>query len=142
MRVISNILWIILGGLIIAIGWALIGLVLTLLGTLLPSSLLTYVAAGFLSALAGVVSVARSGVGAPSVGVGDELTVIAAVVIGGTSLAGGVGSVAGAVMGAFIMSALDNGMSMMDVATFWQYIVKGAILLLAVWMDSATKRRT
>ncbi|MGF0718222.1 sugar ABC transporter permease, partial [Klebsiella pneumoniae] len=43
--------------------------------------------------------------------------------------------------GAFIMSALDNGMSMMDVATFWQYIVKGAILLLAVWMDSATKRR-
>jgi hypothetical protein len=43
-------------------------------------------------------------------------------------------------MGAFIMSALDNGMSMMDVATFWQYIVKGAILLLAVWMDSATKR--
>ena len=56
-------------------------------------------------------------------------------------LAGGIGSVAGAVMGAFIMSALDNGMSMMDVATFWQYIVKGAILLLAVWMDSATKRR-
>ena len=46
--------------------------------------------------------------------------------IGGTSLAGGVGSVAGAVMGAFIMSALDNGMSMMDVATFWQYIVKGS----------------
>lgn len=46
-----------------------------------------------------------------------------------------------ATSGAFIMSALDNGMSMMDVATFWQYIVKGAILLLAVWMDSATKRR-
>lgn len=62
-------------------------------------------------------------------------------VIGGTSLAGGIGSVAGAVMGAFIMSALDNGMSMMDVATFWQYIVKGAILLLAVWMEFATKRR-
>ncbi|EPL9761408.1 ABC transporter permease subunit, partial [Klebsiella pneumoniae] len=70
-----------------------------------------------------------------------ELDAIAACVIGGTSLAGGIGSVAGAVMGAFIMSALDNGMSMMDVATFWQYIVKGAILLLAVWMDSATKRR-
>jgi D-xylose transport system permease protein len=49
--------------------------------------------------------------------------------------------VAGAVMGAFIMASLDNGMSMMDVPTFWQYIVKGAILLLAVWMDSATKRR-
>ena len=62
--------------------------------------------------------------------------------IGGTILAGGVGSVAGAVMGAFIMASLDNGMSMMDVPTFWQYIVKGAILLLAVWMDSATKRRS
>ena len=47
----------------------------------------------------------------------------------------------GRVMGAYIMSALDNGMSMMDVATFWQFIVKGVILLLAVWMDSATKRR-
>ncbi len=47
-----------------------------------------------------------------------------------------------AVMGAFIMASLDNGMSMMDVPTFWQYIVKGAILLLAVWMDSATKRRS
>ena len=70
-----------------------------------------------------------------------ELEAIAACVIGGTSLAGGIASVAGAVMGAFSMASLDNGMSMMDVPTFWQYIVKGAILLLAVWMDSATKRR-
>lgn len=61
--------------------------------------------------------------------------------IGGTSLAGGVGSVLSG-NGAFIMASLDNGMSMMDVPTFWQYIVKGAILLLAVWMDSATKRRS
>ena len=45
-------------------------------------------------------------------------------------------------LAAFIMASLDNGMSMMDVPTFWQYIVKGAILLLAVWMDSATKRRS
>ena len=57
------------------------------------------------------------------------------------SMMGLLGGVAGAVMGAFIMASLDNGMSMMDVPTFWQYIVKGAILLLAVWMDSATKRR-
>ena len=79
--------------------------------------------------------------GSPSAGNIAELDAIAACVIGGTSLAGGIGSVAGAVMGAFIMASLDNGMSMMDVPTFWQYIVKGAILLLAVWMDSATKRR-
>lgn len=93
-------------------------------------------------AIAGLILSSRLGAGSPSAGNIAELDAIAACVIGGTSLAGGVGSVAGAVMGAFIMSALDNGMSMMDVATFWQYIVKGVILLLAVWMDSATKRRS
>jgi D-xylose transport system permease protein len=93
---------------------------------------------GLMVAIAGLILSSRLGAGSPSAGNIAELDAIAACVIGGTSLAGGVGSVAGAVMGAFIMSALDNGMSMMDVATFWQYIVKGAILLLAVWMDSAT----
>ncbi|MDX6040448.1 xylose ABC transporter permease XylH [Scandinavium lactucae] len=96
---------------------------------------------GLMVAIAGLILSSRLGAGSPSAGNIAELDAIAACVIGGTSLAGGVGSVAGAVMGAFIMSALDNGMSMMDVPTFWQYIVKGAILLLAVWMDSATKRR-
>ena len=90
---------------------------------------------GLMVAIAGLILSSRLGAGSPSAGNIAELDAIAACVIGGTS-------VAGAVMGAFIMSALDNGMSMMDVATFWQYIVKGAILLLAVWMDSATKRRT
>jgi len=97
---------------------------------------------GLMVAIAGLILSSRLGAGSPSAGNIAELDAIAACVIGGTSLAGGVGSVAGAVMGAFIMSALDNGMSMMDVATFWQYIVKGVILLLAVWMDSATKRRS
>ncbi|WP_370512457.1 ABC transporter permease subunit [Klebsiella grimontii] len=96
---------------------------------------------GLMVAIAGLILSSRLGAGSPSAGNIAELDAIAACVIGGTSLAGGIGSVAGAVMGAFIMSALDNGMSMMDVATFWQYIVKGVILLLAVWMDSATKRR-
>ena len=96
---------------------------------------------GLMVTIAGLILSSRLGAGSPSAGNIAELDAIAACVIGGTSLAGGIGSVAGAVMGAFIMSALDNGMSMMDVATFWQYIVKGAILLLAVWMDSATKRR-
>ncbi|PSN07235.1 xylose ABC transporter permease XylH [Siccibacter turicensis] len=96
---------------------------------------------GLLVAVAGLILSSRLGAGSPSAGNIAELDAIAACVIGGTSLAGGIGSVAGAVMGAFIMASLDNGMSMMDVPTFWQYIVKGAILLLAVWMDSATKRR-
>lgn len=95
---------------------------------------------GLMVAIAGLILSSRL-VGSPSAGNIAELDAIAACVIGGTSLAGGVGSVAGAVMGAFIMASLDNGMSMLDVPTFWQYIVKGGILLLAVWMDSATKRR-
>nr|WP_205949877.1 xylose ABC transporter permease XylH [Pantoea stewartii] len=96
---------------------------------------------GLMVAIAGLILSSRLGAGSPSAGNIAELDAIAACVIGGTSLAGGVGSVAGAVMGAFIMASLDNGMSMMDVPTFWQYIVKGAILLLAVWMDTATRRR-
>ncbi|CAE1140935.1 xylose ABC transporter permease XylH [Serratia sp. Tan611] len=96
---------------------------------------------GLMVAIAGLILSSRLGAGSPSAGNIAELDAIAACVIGGTSLAGGVGSVAGAVLGAFIMASLDNGMSMLDVPTFWQYIVKGAILLLAVWMDSATKRR-
>ncbi|CQQ87642.1 sugar transport system permease [Yersinia mollaretii] len=96
---------------------------------------------GLMVAIAGLILSSRLGAGSPSAGDIAELDAIAACVIGGTSLAGGIGSVAGAVMGAFIMASLDNGMSMLDVPTFWQYIVKGAILLLAVWMDSATKRR-
>ena len=96
---------------------------------------------GLMVAIAGLILSSRLGAGSPSAGNIAELDAIAACVIGGTSLAGGIGSVAGAVMGAFIMASLDNGMSMMDVPTFWQYIVKGALLLLAVWMDSATKRQ-
>ncbi|MDU4093486.1 MAG: xylose ABC transporter permease XylH [Pantoea sp.] len=96
---------------------------------------------GLLVAVAGLILSSRLGAGSPSAGNIAELDAIAACVIGGTSLAGGIGSVAGAVMGAFIMASLDNGMSMMDVPTFWQYIVKGAILLLAVWMDTATRKR-
>ncbi|MCG9788498.1 sugar ABC transporter permease [Vibrio mediterranei] len=96
---------------------------------------------GFLVAVAALILSSRLGAGSPSAGNIAELDAIAACVIGGASLAGGVGTVIGAVIGAFIMASLDNGMSMMDVPTFWQYIVKGSILLLAVWMDSATKQK-
>ncbi|MBE8207812.1 sugar ABC transporter permease, partial [Leptospira borgpetersenii serovar Ballum] len=74
---------------------------------------------GVMVAIAGLILSSRLGAGSPSAGNIAELDAIAACVIGGTSLAGGVGSVAGAVMGAFIMASLDNGMSMMDVPTFW-----------------------
>jgi branched-subunit amino acid ABC-type transport system permease component len=75
-------------------------------------------------AIAGLILSSRLGAGSPSAGNIAELDAIAACVIGGTSLAGGVGSVAGAVMGAFIMASLDNGMSMMDVPTFGNISLK------------------
>ena len=105
------------------------------------TKLLVYAMNGFLVAVAGLVLSSRLGAGSPSAGNIAELDAIAACVIGGTSMAGGVGTVYGAVIGAFIMASLDNGMSMMDVPTFWQYIVKGGVLLLAVWMDSAMKKQ-
>ncbi len=105
------------------------------------TKLLVYAMNGFLVAVAGLILSSRLGAGSPSAGNIAELDAIAACVIGGTSMAGGVGTVFGAVIGAFIMASLDNGMSMMDVPTFWQYIVKGGVLLLAVWMDSAMKKQ-
>lgn len=96
---------------------------------------------GVMVAIAGLILSARLGAGAPSAGQNAELDAIAACVIGGASLAGGIGSVYGVVIGAFIIALLDNGMSMLDVPTFWQYIVKGGILLLAVWMDTMSKKK-
>ena len=96
---------------------------------------------GLMVAIAGLILSARLGAGSPSAGQNAELDAIAACVIGGASLAGGVGSVWGVIVGALIIASLDNGMSMLDVPTFWQYIVKGGILLLAVWADSISKKK-
>ncbi|RKF14315.1 sugar ABC transporter permease [Alginatibacterium sediminis] len=106
------------------------------------TKLLVYTMNGLMVGVAALILSSRLGAGSPSAGNIAELDAIAACVIGGTSMAGGIGTVFGAVVGAFIMASLDNGMSMMDVPTFWQYIVKGSILLLAVWMDSASKNRS
>ncbi|MGO2235326.1 sugar ABC transporter permease [Marinomonas sp. UCMA 3892] len=95
---------------------------------------------GMMVAVAALILTSRLGAGSPAAGNMAELDAIAACVIGGTSLAGGVGAVFGAIMGALIMASLDNGMSMLDVPTFWQLIVKGMILLFAVWLDVKTKK--
>jgi len=94
---------------------------------------------GLMCALAGLVNTARLAAGSPSAGMSGELDVIAACFIGGTSMRGGVGTVHGALVGALVMASLDNGMSMLDVETYWQMIVKGLILTLAVWVDVATR---
>jgi D-xylose transport system permease protein len=70
-----------------------------------------------------------------------ELDAIAAAVIGGTSLMGGLGTVWGALLGALVMASLDNGMSLLNTESFWQPILKGTILVAAVAMDMAGRRR-
>lgn len=97
---------------------------------------------GLMCALAGLTTTARLAAGTPSAGFGGELDAIASCFIGGTSMRGGIGSVAGALVGAVIMASLDNGMSMLGVETFWQQIVKGVILVLAVWMDIVSSGNT
>jgi len=94
---------------------------------------------GVMCALAGLVNTARLAAGSPSSGSMGELDAIAACFIGGTSMRGGSGTIYGALIGALVMASLDNGMSMLDVGTYWQMIVKGSILMLAVWVDVSTR---
>lgn len=94
---------------------------------------------GLMCALAGLVNTGRLAAGSPSAGNFGELDAIAACFIGGTSMRGGSGTVYGALIGALVMASLDNGMSMLDVDTYWQMIVKGGILTMAVWVDVATR---
>lgn len=97
---------------------------------------------GLLSAVAGVVYSARLGSATPDAARGYELYAIAACVIGGTSLRGGRGVVAGAVLGALIMASLDAGMSILNVDPFYQDIIKGLVLIGAVYADLAGRRRS
>nr|WP_254597052.1 sugar ABC transporter permease [Achromobacter ruhlandii] len=101
--------------------------------------LMVFMLMGLMCAFAGIVTTARSAAGSPSAGVGGELDAIAACFIGGTSMRGGSGTVYGALIGALVMASLDNGMQQMNVDTSWQMIVKGAVLVLAVWIDVATR---
>jgi len=101
----------------------------------------TFVTMGALAALAGLVFTARLNTATPKAGVGFELDVIAAVFIGGASASGGVGKVMGAVIGAFIMGVMNNGMSIMGVGIDWQQVVKGMVLLAAVIFDVYNKNK-
>jgi ribose transport system permease protein len=78
--------------------------------------------------------------GFPLAGVGSELDSIAAVIIGGASFFGGVGSVGGTLVGALIMGVLRNGLNLMDVSAYWQTVVIGVVIVAAVWVDVVRKR--
>ncbi len=98
---------------------------------------------GVLAALAGAIQTARLNAGTNSTGTLAELSVIAAAVIGGTSLSGGTGSIPGAFLGALLMASLINGMLLLDLSSAWQNVVQGLVLMLAVTLDvAAQKRRT
>lgn len=103
--------------------------------------LLVFVLCNTLAAVAALVLTARLNAATMSSGQNYELDAIAACVIGGTSLMGGTGTIVGAVIGALVMASLDNGMSLMNLESFWQYIVKGAILVLAVYVDIYTRQK-
>ncbi len=94
-----------------------------------------------LSALAGVLLASRLNGASPNLGNMFELDAISAVIIGGTSFSGGVGTIIGTVIGAFIISVLNNGMSLLEVPTFYQLIIKGFIIILAVWFDVLSKKK-
>jgi ribose transport system permease protein len=104
-------------------------------------TLSVYIISGFLAALGGILLVGRLWSAQPNAAVGLELDAIAAPVLGGVSLFGGVGSVAGTLVGAFILGILSNGLNLMGVPSFWQQVIKGVVLILAVMLDVLTKRR-
>jgi putative multiple sugar transport system permease protein len=101
----------------------------------------TFITMGALAALGGLIFVARLNTATPKAGVGFELDVIAAVFIGGASASGGVGKVLGAVVGAFIMGVMNNGMSIMGIGIDWQQVIKGLVLLAAVIFDVYDKNK-
>lgn len=100
-----------------------------------------YVICGIFAALAGLVMSSRLNSAQPQLGAGYELEAIAATVIGGTSLTGGVASIGGSVIGAFIVSTLTNGLRSMAVATEWQTVLIGVVLALALFLDQLQNRK-
>jgi putative multiple sugar transport system permease protein len=102
----------------------------------------TFINMGVLASLAGLIVAARLNSSTPNAGDGMELDVIAACFIGGASASGGVGKVIGAVVGAFLIGVLNNGMSIMGVGIDWQKVVKGVVLLLAVLFDVYNKNKS
>lgn len=103
---------------------------------------LVYALGGALSGVAGLLVTARLDSATPNAGLGYELDSIAAVVIGGTSLNGGRGTILGTVLGCLIIGVLNNGLVLLEVSPFWQQVIKGAVILIAVAVDRMGARKT
>ncbi len=103
--------------------------------------IIVYAFSGGICGIAGVLIASRLNSAQPALGQGYELDAIAAVVIGGTSLSGGVGTILGTIIGAFIMSVLINGLRIMSVAQEWQMVLTGVIIILAVYTDNLRRNK-
>lgn len=99
-----------------------------------------YSYSGLMAGLAGIVLASRMYSGQPTAGNSAEMDAIAAVVVGGTSMSGGSGKIGGTIIGALIIGFLNNGLNLMNVNSFWQYVVKGVVILLAVFIDFVRNR--
>jgi D-xylose transport system permease protein len=108
---------------------------------LYQTKMIVYVTVSLLAALSGILLASRLNGASPNLGTMFELDAIAAVVIGGTSLAGGSGTIGGTIIGALIIGVLNNGMSLLGVSSFYQLIIKGLIISLAVWFDVLQKKK-
>ncbi len=102
--------------------------------------ILVYIIGGIYIGLAGIVLSSRLSSAQPALGQGYELEAIAAVIIGGTSLLGGKGSITGTVIGALIMAVLINGLRIMEIRQEWQTVVTGLVIIVAVYADSIRRR--
>ena len=103
---------------------------------------LVHTYSGIMAGLAGIVLASRMYSGQPTAGDGAEMDAIAAVVVGGTSMAGGSGKIGGTIIGGLIIGVLNNGLNLMNVNSFWQYVVKGCVILLAVYLDYIRNKKS
>jgi len=103
--------------------------------------IIVYTMGGLLAALAGILMTGRVASGQPKLGVGFEMDAVAAAVIGGTSLSGGIGSIFGTLCGALVIGVINNGMDLLSVSAYWQQIVKGVIIVGAVILDQLKHRK-
>lgn len=98
-------------------------------------TMIVFVIMGFFAACAGIISSARTFSGQFNVGEGAEMDAISAVVLGGTSMSGGIGHLSGTIIGCIVIGVLNNGMNILGIDSSWQYVVKGIVVLLAVFID-------
>lgn len=101
---------------------------------------LVYILIAFLASISGIITASRLYSGQPTVGQGFEMDVIAATVLGGTSMSGGVGKIGGTMIGAIIIGVLSTGMNLLKIPSFYQMIVMGLVVLAAVYIDVCRKK--